>query len=804
MMRKFVPVLLAFIAIASFANAGVNVSAPVNGASVQSPVHFAATASWYRSISSMALYVDSQSKYTTKSSSLVTDLPLPSGTHSIIIKAWSSGKTLSSSFTIHVVSNNLPPAPTPLQITTSSLAAGTVGTAYSAVLQTTGGTTPYTWSVASGSLPAGLTLSASGAISGTPTVAGSFAFTPQVKDSASSPQTATISGQSITIVAPGPTPIAITTSSLPGATVGSAYTANLSASGGTPPYVWSFASGQLPAGLTLSTSGAITGTPASSGSSSFSVQAKDSASSPQTATKPETLTVAAGTSITPIAMSCSVPSATVGIAYQAALSATGGTPPYLWSVTSGQLPAGLSLSGASISGMPTTAGTSSFTLQVKDSASSPQAASQNESIPVTVASAGNCTGTCYYVSPSGNDSNAGTSSSAPWKTIAQVQSFQSSLQPGESVLFERGGVWYEQLDITKMNGSSSAPITIGNYGTGNLPVIDGGYTSSTNGRNYCIDAINTSYSYLVVDGIECRNAYVQGITFKFYSGSGGNHITVTNSYIHNTGRGACQTCTVTPSDPGGYVNQLDAQFVNYVTFSNNVLNHCGGHNCLQVHYDEGGSLVSGNKIGTTLAGANASDNFCVHNCLDVKGGVNNQILNNYVYCPNCKAGAAYYTENTGDRGDSTAYSTWIGNVANQHGNGFEAEAGVVAGPCNTSPCAINAKYYNNTTYLTGSPFASGSCVSGTGIYMHIDFQKNIWDGGSFYWPGGTCNVTWDYNDDGGVNSVSGNLTGAHDLKQVNPQYSNVSSGNFAPQNTTIMSYGANDAVTSYSYLGGVQ
>jgi hypothetical protein len=88
--------------------------------------------------------------------------------------------------------------------------------------------------------------------------------------------------------------------------------------------------------------------------------------------------------------------------------------------------------------------------------------------------------------------------------------------------------------------------------------------------------------------------------------------------------------------------------------------------------------------------------------------------------------------------------------------------------------------------------------------MHIDFQKNIWDGGSFYWPGGTCNITWDYNDDGGVNSVSGNPTGAHDLKQVNPQYSNASSGNFAPQNTTITGYGANDAVTSYSYLGGVQ
>src|SRR5205085_3001016 len=69
-------------------------------------------------------------------------------------------------------------------ITTTSLPNGTVQTAYSATLQATGGTAPYTWSVGSGSLPAALTLSPSGTISGTPTTAGSSAFTIQVADSA--------------------------------------------------------------------------------------------------------------------------------------------------------------------------------------------------------------------------------------------------------------------------------------------------------------------------------------------------------------------------------------------------------------------------------------------------------------------------------------------------------------------------------------------------------------------------------------------------------------------------------------------
>lgn len=88
-------------------------------------------------------------------------------------------------------------------------------------------------------------------------------------------------------------PIAITTSSLPGGTVGSAYSATLTASGGTPPYSWSVVSGQLPAGLTLSNSGVISGTPSASGSFFFTPQVKDSASSPQAATQSESITVAA-------------------------------------------------------------------------------------------------------------------------------------------------------------------------------------------------------------------------------------------------------------------------------------------------------------------------------------------------------------------------------------------------------------------------------------------------------------------------------------------------------------------------------
>src|SRR5213079_39352 len=102
---------------------------------------------------------------------------------------------------------------------------------------------PYTWTVASGTLPAGLSLAAGGTISGTPGTAGSSSFTVRVTDSASATATAALS---LTI---NPPALSITTASLPAGTVGVAYSQALAASGGTSPYTWTMASGTLPAGL---------------------------------------------------------------------------------------------------------------------------------------------------------------------------------------------------------------------------------------------------------------------------------------------------------------------------------------------------------------------------------------------------------------------------------------------------------------------------------------------------------------------------------------------------------------------------
>ena len=369
--------------------------------------------------------------------------------------------------------------PGPLTIvSTSPLGTGTVDSTFSRQLLASGGTMPYSWSIVSGSLPNGTVLS-NGTIGGTPTTAGTFDFTVKVTDaqnaSAEKPLAITIitpatgydsqfvsqnvpatlqqsqafvvtirwlntgstmwnggagfsivsqnpannavwggntvpwtgspvfpgaqmelvfqafapsqsgiynfqwqlsqqgvgffgqmsANVSITVGNPSePAPLSIVGSSALSAVKGILFTNTMAATGGTPPYNWSVATGALPSGIGLNSStGALSGAPISAGSFSATVQVTDSRS--QTAQKALTFTV----TLPPVeVVTSTLPAAIKGVGFNQQLNAAGGNPPYTWSLTAGALPGGLNLAAATgiISGTPNATGSFNFTVTATD------------------------------------------------------------------------------------------------------------------------------------------------------------------------------------------------------------------------------------------------------------------------------------------------------------------------------------------------------------------------------------------------------------------------------------------------------
>ena len=160
-----------------------------------------------------------------------------------------------------------------LTITTSSLPPAVFGATYNYPLSATGGTAPYRWTLISGTLPPGLSLSLAGYIVGTCTGSGVFTITVQATDSTS--PTAQSATRVLTV--DSNTSLSITSGPLPPAQLGQGYTSSLTAAGGVPPYTWSILGSPLPSGLSLSTTGTISGAPTTAGTTSVSFQVADSA-----------------------------------------------------------------------------------------------------------------------------------------------------------------------------------------------------------------------------------------------------------------------------------------------------------------------------------------------------------------------------------------------------------------------------------------------------------------------------------------------------------------------------------------------
>lgn len=251
----------------------------------------------------------------------------------------------------------------PPTITTSSpLPSGTVGTMYpSQPLAATGGATPFTWALASGSLPAGMNLNPSnGYIYGTPTLAANATFVVRVTSSSGLFSTKSLS---LTIL-----PIIASPALLPAGTVGAAYSQTLAATGGTGPYTWALAPGSsLPPGWTLTSDGTLTGEPGDGTTFSFTIQVTDNSG----VSTIKTFTLSFKPAIPTIVTRSLLRSGSVGVAYNEVLMVDGGAAPYGygWTLLSGSLPPGLTLGGGGtvagvIYGVPEAEGTAHFSVQV--------------------------------------------------------------------------------------------------------------------------------------------------------------------------------------------------------------------------------------------------------------------------------------------------------------------------------------------------------------------------------------------------------------------------------------------------------
>ena len=278
------------------------------------------------------------------------------GTFNFTVRAVDAfGQTGSRAYTVTVAAPTLTMTPGPGTLNAP------YGAAFSQVFTAGGGSGSFSY-VLTGALPSGLSFSGN-TLSGTPVAPGSYPVTVTATDTVLTGAGAPFSiAQNYTIDVPAPT-IVVDPATLANGIAGEAYAATLTANGGIGPYGFTVTAGALPAGLTLSTGGALSGTPTASGSFNFTVTATDA--NGQTGSRAYTLVVDVPVlAVTP----ATLPSGIVGVAYSQTLGATGGNAPYTFAVTAGTLPTGLTLSSSgALTGTPSAEGNFSFTVTATDS-----------------------------------------------------------------------------------------------------------------------------------------------------------------------------------------------------------------------------------------------------------------------------------------------------------------------------------------------------------------------------------------------------------------------------------------------------
>src|SRR3954447_1327067 len=246
----------------------------------------------------------------------------------------------------------------PISTNNPAITTGTVNVAFSQTFTQSGGALPVTFALNSGTLPAGLTLSASGVLSGTPTQTGCFPITVKVTDANGCvtvfpTYTLCIACQVITVTNPGPNT----------GIVNVAFSQTFTAGNAIAPVTFSLNSGTLPAGITLSSAGVLSGTPTQTGSFPITVKATDANGCTGVGSTYTLIVTCQVITVTNPATN----SGTVNVPFSQTFTAGNVIAPVTFSLNSGSLPAGLTLSAAGVlSGTPTQTGSFPITVKATD------------------------------------------------------------------------------------------------------------------------------------------------------------------------------------------------------------------------------------------------------------------------------------------------------------------------------------------------------------------------------------------------------------------------------------------------------
>ncbi len=407
----------------------------------------------------------------------------------------------------------------------------------------------------------------------------------------------------------------LTTATLNGGTAGTAYTATLTASGGTSPYTWSVASGALPAGLALSTGGTISGTPTASGSSSFTIAVKDAESKPQTVTSALTLTIAAA----PTAPS---------------------TPP----------PA-------------TSAGSSTFSAAYAAYIAAYYGSAQ-----------GYTSANTYYVSATGSDSNSGTASS-PWQSLSHA----ASATPACALILINSGTWTSTVNLSGSGTSTchkafvsqsyagAAFAFTGSNGNGNgIFSLSGNYVDIVGldiSGNSCTGIMPSgTYNNLVYNRVHdvAPNASGQasgycgngtgggGIQFPGTGPSSGQHSNVLNNVIWNIGYSG---------DVWTHGIYIVSQ---YHTLQNNIIYNVSG-GCIQAYHYPSNDVITNNVLVKCNWGyiVGAQSGYAASNMIFNNNVLAGNVSNDIQECGASYCGVAMGSGNTYSNNDTS--STSAGN-----------------------------------------------------------------------------------------------------------------------------------------------